>query len=316
MQANPPQLYSNLLYIQRYRRESHLVSEPAYYFTNIFSAESFIWNINAKTLSIDELEFQKNMESARALLPGISTNTDSITATSQTTHHDVKTERIKSKESQASENRKKLDGKVSDTAKSESVSVLETKGANDLLKEEELRKYFSEYQFLYASAGDLTVKDVENLLDNYKQLVLKYVSLLKGIGAFNPSFPSSLTEKSAETSNTREPNDVKESDRDSDKFDVFCKAVEDSISESPSDQTDQIMESNDHHEFPDADGNSSVNTWTEDSGMLGFNLSPTRVEEILNSDTIGNSITNISKDHGSLDSDSEKTQRSNEAAVP
>jgi len=262
------------------------------------------------------------MESARALLPGLSTSIS-------TEFLDVKTERIKSKESQASENRKKLDGNVSDTTKSESVSVLETNGANDLLKEEELRRYFSEYQFLYASAGDLTIKDVETLLDNYKKLVLKYVSLSKGIGAFNPSFPSPLTKKSVETSNIKEPNDLRESDQDSDKFDVFCKAVEDSIAETPPDQTGHTRESNDHHEFPDAVGNSSVNTQTEDGGMLGSNLPSTIVEDIPNLDTVGNSDTKAPEDNGSLasnvspstvepilNSNSEKTQRSNEAAVP
>ncbi|KAF3605322.1 hypothetical protein DY000_02049788, partial [Brassica cretica] len=43
--ANPPQLHSNLLYVQRYRRESKLIGEAAYFFINILSAESFISNI-------------------------------------------------------------------------------------------------------------------------------------------------------------------------------------------------------------------------------------------------------------------------------
>ena len=38
MQANPPQLPSNLLYIQRYRSQSRLVAEAAYFFTNMLSA--------------------------------------------------------------------------------------------------------------------------------------------------------------------------------------------------------------------------------------------------------------------------------------
>ena len=64
MQANPPQLHSNLLYIQRYRSQSRLVAEAAYFFTNMLSAESFISNIDAKALSMDETEFESNMETA------------------------------------------------------------------------------------------------------------------------------------------------------------------------------------------------------------------------------------------------------------
>ena len=76
MQANPPQLHSNLLYIQRYRSQSRLVAEAAYFFTNILAAESFISNINAKAPSMDETEFESNMETAWALLSGISSDFD------------------------------------------------------------------------------------------------------------------------------------------------------------------------------------------------------------------------------------------------
>lgn len=65
IKANPPQLHSNLKYIQLYRRQSKLTSEAAYYFTNLVSAKSFIMDLDAKSLSIDEIEFQKNMQAAR-----------------------------------------------------------------------------------------------------------------------------------------------------------------------------------------------------------------------------------------------------------
>jgi hypothetical protein len=38
-----------------------------------------------------------------------------------------------------------------------------------------------DYPFLYASAGDLRVVDVESLLSSYKELVLKYVALYKAV---------------------------------------------------------------------------------------------------------------------------------------
>ncbi|KAF2296986.1 hypothetical protein GH714_014121 [Hevea brasiliensis] len=65
IKANPPQLHSNLKFIQLYRRQAKLVSEAAYYFTNLVSAKSFIIDLNAKSLSMDEIEFEQSMQSAR-----------------------------------------------------------------------------------------------------------------------------------------------------------------------------------------------------------------------------------------------------------
>lgn len=64
-QANPPQLHSNLKFIQLYRRQAKLVSEAAYYLTNLISAKSFIADLNARSLSINEIEFEENMQAAR-----------------------------------------------------------------------------------------------------------------------------------------------------------------------------------------------------------------------------------------------------------
>ena len=61
-----------------------------------------------------------------------------------------------------------------------SLSDLENKGASMILKEDKLNAVFGEFPYLFASVGDLTVGDVEDLLNNYKQLVFKYVSLSKG----------------------------------------------------------------------------------------------------------------------------------------
>ncbi|KAJ8490862.1 hypothetical protein OPV22_012583 [Ensete ventricosum] len=192
IKANPPQLHSNLLYIQRYRRQSRLVSEAAYFFTNILSAESFIWNIDAQALTMDEIEFQKKMESARAHLLGLSTGTEH----QQTeTNLDAMEERLKSNReldntasveehhvpSQSYGINKDVDGKYNPLYNRLSISDLEKKGTTDLLKEENVNKYFQEYPFLFANAGDLTVDDVGSLLNCYKQLVLRCVALSKGM---------------------------------------------------------------------------------------------------------------------------------------
>ena len=64
-QANPPQLHSNLKFIQLYRRQAKLVSEAAYYFTNLVSAKTFVVDLSAKSLSMDEIKFEESMQAAR-----------------------------------------------------------------------------------------------------------------------------------------------------------------------------------------------------------------------------------------------------------
>lgn len=65
IKANPPQLHSNLKFVQLFRRETKLISEVEYYLTNLISAKMFIIDVNARSLSMEESEFQKHMESAR-----------------------------------------------------------------------------------------------------------------------------------------------------------------------------------------------------------------------------------------------------------
>ncbi|KAG8660438.1 hypothetical protein MANES_02G158500v8 [Manihot esculenta] len=207
IKANPPQLHSNLLYIQRYRRQSRLVAEAAYFFTNMLSAESFISNINAESLSMEENEFEKNMESARALLSGLSTDLDSLSNQSdQNVGNNLKAEVMDSK-LQALTSTKERDSSIrsspsetrsgskdvqhvkdeSSVARVQSLSDIENRGALMLLKEDLASKVFQEYPYLFAHTGDLTINDVEDLLDNYKKLVFKYVCLSKGLGGAIPS---------------------------------------------------------------------------------------------------------------------------------
>lgn len=199
MQANPPQLYSNLLYIQRFRRQTRLVAEAAYFFTNMLSAESFIRNIDAKAISMDEAEFERNMESARALLSGLSSyQQDQPRLPDQNSEDLSRGEQIKGFASQtaSSENKKATFADQIPITKIPSLSDLENKGASMLLKEDGVNEVFREYPYLFARSGDLTVSDVEDLLNNYKQLVIKYVCLSKGLGVPPPptSHPPSDTQ--------------------------------------------------------------------------------------------------------------------------
>ncbi|XVE55414.1 hypothetical protein DITRI_Ditri03aG0156800 [Diplodiscus trichospermus] len=203
IKANPPQLHSNLMYIERYRRQARLVSEAAYFFTNMLSAESFISNVDAKALSMEETEFEKNMEFARALLSGLSTDLDGLSGQmDQSDAHDsrepaeskcqtAKESAIRPKSSDIKPSSKEDQSPIT---KIPSISELENRGAIMLLKEDQVSKVFREYPYMFAHAGDLTINDVEDLLNNYKQLVFKYVCLLKGSPGGSTTFPLSSSQ--------------------------------------------------------------------------------------------------------------------------
>lgn len=137
IKANPPQLHSNLKYIQLYRRQEKMISEPAYYFTNLVSAKSFIVQLDAKSLSMDEIEFEESMQAAMldskvSQLEALQAQTDPIPSTRM---HGMKS---------------KIDGR-------------------------------SNYPYMEAEPGELTVEDVERLLSLYKDVVTKYSSLCRAV---------------------------------------------------------------------------------------------------------------------------------------
>jgi Rab5 GDP/GTP exchange factor len=187
MQANPPQLHSNLLYIQRYRRQTRLVSEAQYFFTNILSAESFIWNIDGESLSMNELDFQRKMESAREQLLGLSAdleNKDNQANLTDNRNSNVSLYLKDHAQGPGQDMRRDSDVTVSSkpVERVQSIPDLENKGATELLNNDDLNKKIQEYPFLFARAGDLTIADVENLLNSYRQIVLRYVALAQGMG--------------------------------------------------------------------------------------------------------------------------------------
>lgn len=210
IKANPPQLHSNLLYIQRYRRQSRMVSETAYYFTNILSAASFISNIDAQSLSMDEVEFERNMESARGLLSGLTSdfeNTANDENVPGSKPMEYKQQALNpndhqiSPESSATKSGSKDMKDQSSITKTMSISDLEEKGASIVLKEDDVNNVFQEFPYIFANVGNLTMHDVEDLLSNYKQLVFKYVCLAKGLGVVPspPSVPQGQAQSQVET---------------------------------------------------------------------------------------------------------------------
>ncbi|KAM7252881.1 hypothetical protein ACFE04_025499 [Oxalis oulophora] len=169
--ANPPQLHSNLRYIQLFRRQSKLVSEAAYYFTNLISAKSFIVDLNAKSLSIEEIEFEESMQAA------------------------------------------KLANKVTEVEtlnEKETLGIPTDPGPSARTNNEESLIGGSDYPFMHAEAGELTVDEVSKLLSIYKEVVLKYTSLAKTVQLLSMSkstIPPNITLTENEAISSRSKKD-------------------------------------------------------------------------------------------------------------
>ncbi|XP_038716925.1 vacuolar protein sorting-associated protein 9A-like isoform X2 [Tripterygium wilfordii] len=138
IKANPPHLHSNLRYIQLYRRQSKLMSEAAYYFTNLVSAKSFIVDLTAESLSIDASEFEENMQAASLTNKGATVEPSLVLNPTLEEQKDV--------------------------------------GPATALDEAE-DGFGTSYPYMDAEPGELTVADVERLLSLYKDVVTKYTNL-------------------------------------------------------------------------------------------------------------------------------------------
>lgn len=183
---------------------------------------------------MEEAEFEKNMESARARISGLSSQPtapspprdESTVHKTQMLNPKRETTLFQSRSSDSLSGTSDILNANSEipVKKVESVSDLENKGASRLLKDTEANKIFQEYPYLFANAGDLRIGDVESLLNSYKQLVFKYVCLSKGLGdAATTSLASSSpplqalsgfdTAKEPEDDHTTLSSDVRETDR-------------------------------------------------------------------------------------------------------
>ncbi|XP_027333807.1 vacuolar protein sorting-associated protein 9A-like [Abrus precatorius] len=153
IKANPPKLHSNLKFIKLYRRQAKLFSEAEYYFTNLVSAKTFIADLNAKSLSMDDIIFEENMQAAKL------TNkvTNELSSTCQMSQHGN------------CSCSKKIRRKLDDT---EVFQVVQD-GSN--------------YPYMEAKSEELAIEDVDMLLSQYKDLVAKYTILCKAISCLSTS---------------------------------------------------------------------------------------------------------------------------------
>uniref|UniRef100_A0A0A9BK52 VPS9 domain-containing protein n=1 Tax=Arundo donax TaxID=35708 RepID=A0A0A9BK52_ARUDO len=246
IKANPPQLHSNLLYIQRYRRQTRLVSEAQYSFTNILSAESFIWNIDGEALSMNELDFQRKMDWARERLLGLSTDSENQDNQSNLYVQERRSQNLKANmnydvslslkdpvQGPGQDMRRDSDVTVSGrpVERVQSISDLEKEGATELLNDDNLNKKFQEYPFLFARAGDLTVSDVENLLNSYKQLVLRYAALSQGMGVSPETTRAQNAQTSSDLLVSEEPENVSSVVNNNENSEGISKTYDDTTSE-------------------------------------------------------------------------------------
>ncbi|KAI5411360.1 hypothetical protein KIW84_056448 [Lathyrus oleraceus] len=144
--ANPPMLHSNLKFIKLYRRQTKLISEAEYYFTNLVSAKTFIIDLNAKSLSMDEIKFEECMQEAKLA--------------NKLTNESHSTCQMKHQEKNDCMLSIKMHNKVLD------FDVLQD-GSN--------------YPYMEAKSKDLEMEDVDILLHHYKDLVSKHTRLCKAI---------------------------------------------------------------------------------------------------------------------------------------
>eukprot|EP00946_MAST-07B_sp_MAST-7B-sp1_P000330 g330.t1 len=66
LKSNPPNLFSNLDYIDCFRDPKKLISEPGYWYTNLYSAVTFLENVEHDRLSISEEEFAAGITKAKS----------------------------------------------------------------------------------------------------------------------------------------------------------------------------------------------------------------------------------------------------------
>ena len=208
--AAPPQLESNLAFIMRYRLASRLNGEAAYFYTNMVSATTFIETISPNSLSIDADEFIAHMQAAGvpgsedAALPSHAASqpeASPLPSPPPITYSGAEGNAAERKEeglakaavsatptSTQQEREGRQPSNPSNEAHHSSTSIVnlptlaqvEEKGSGTLLEAEALGELHMRYKYLYASLSDLKLKDVSILLNDYKELALRYESLSRG----------------------------------------------------------------------------------------------------------------------------------------
>lgn len=158
-------------------------------------------------------EFEKRMQAGRLAIEGVNeVSSPSVNANKEVTASDVSLQKrtkspskpVLGTESDRVPGEKKEEQVVTKDAPAEAVGApvvlsadkLEAGAAALVMEADKSGQLSKDYPFLYSSAGDLRVMDVEELLHEYKELVLRYVALRKAVeSSVISEKPSTIVQK-------------------------------------------------------------------------------------------------------------------------
>ncbi|EEH55402.1 uncharacterized protein MICPUCDRAFT_34555 [Micromonas pusilla CCMP1545] len=192
LRSNPAALESNARFISRFRLESRLASEAAYFFTNLQSATRFLSSCDASAFTglekeafdaRDDAKRQQELWSAmqkdrQRLERELAEARRDAAAASAAARENAKTSsapRPPAVPTPTRPTRRPLRWKTVEDVEAEGAAAVASSDAAGTLR--------LPYKFLYARADDLQVGDVPGLLHAYKSLALQYEALSRGVGA-------------------------------------------------------------------------------------------------------------------------------------
>jgi len=233
LRAAPPQLASNLAYIARFRLASRLVSETAYFYTNLVSAATFLETAQASQFhGVDEAEFTARMRAKGLPTPG---NDSGFSQPAPNTPMSIATQRASgvvnpfAASPRGSPRARDAAGAASWGEPHEpppaaaaaahaprgamtgeaplvtrwTVEELSAVGEAMLASESGdgggPAQLARKYRFLSTSAGELTLAEVPQLLQEYGALAQRHEALLRGVALMletSPGGPQQPSERS------------------------------------------------------------------------------------------------------------------------
>eukprot|EP00884_Botryococcus_braunii_P019451 jgi/Botrbrau1/618/Bobra.0161s0012.1 len=175
---------------------SRMVSESSYFYTQLYSAASFIETINTTSLTMDPQDFIAHMVAGGIPDMQLMANPASLASRSprspppSVSHFGPGGGTPDSQYPTGDQTKEPLPqaGLPLPTEASERVSLavpsvreLELEGAGLVVEAESQKQLQASYPFLYAEAGSLRVGDVQAVLQEYKELVLRYEALSRAL---------------------------------------------------------------------------------------------------------------------------------------
>ena len=183
LKANPPNLFSNLDYIDCFRNPNKMISEPGYWYTNLYSAVTFLENVEHNSLSITEEEFAAGMASAKTQMEQAKKMARAAASTEE-----LLLDRSPNEKNPASSLSKDIPQPSSSDNVVEKARFwvrcppvkpgLPSMDKNDMVDQQMLAWKSLRYRFLAQKLSEIRVVDVGPLLQEYKNLATSCDQLL------------------------------------------------------------------------------------------------------------------------------------------